>query len=104
MNRAIPQGKHIALIAYITFVGLIIAYFLNKEDKNPFGQWHIKNMFGLVVLLFASVTLQEYSVGFYLYWTTVLLWIVSFLMALNNKQKAIPYLSEKFQVWFSFLN
>ena len=104
MNKQIPLGKITALIAYTTFIGLIIAYFLNKDDKHTFAQWHIKNMFGLLILLFTSVALQDYTIGLYMYWISVGLWILSFIMALNNKQKAIPYLSDKFQTWFSFLD
>ena len=98
------SGKNVALIAYITFVGLIVAYFLNKNEKNEFAQWHIKNMFGLVLFLFASVALQDYSIGLYVYWITVAFWMYSFFMALTNNKKAIPVLSEKFQQWFTFLD
>ncbi|PKA84054.1 hypothetical protein ATE92_2224 [Ulvibacter sp. MAR_2010_11] len=99
-----PSGKQKALIAYLTFVGMLIAYFMNRDDKHEFAKWHIKNMFGLVILLFVSVALQNYEIGFYVYWISVGLWILSFVMALLNKQKAIPFLSEKFQTWFTFLD
>ncbi len=99
-----PQGKTKAIVAYLTFIGLLISYFLNREDKHAFTTWHIKNMFGLVILLFVSIAFQNYEIGFYIYWTAVVLWIYSFFMVLTNKQKAIPYLSDKFQEWFTFLD
>lgn len=99
-----PSGKTKAIVAYLTFVGLLISYFMNKDDRHEFATWHIKNMFGLVVLLFIAVALQGYAVGVYIYWTTVLLWAISFLFALLNKKQGIPFLSEKFQAWFTFLN
>jgi uncharacterized membrane protein len=98
------SGKAKAIIAYITFVGMLIAYFINRDDKDAFARWHIKNMFGLVLLLFCSLVLQNYSVGIYIYWTAVVLWIFSLSMALANKQIGIPFLSEKFQSWFTFLD
>lgn len=104
MNKVTPSGKNIALIAYLTFLGLIVAYFLNKDKKHPFAQWHIKNMFGLVLFRFAAITLEDYDLGFYLYWLSVGLWVISFTMALIDHQKAIPYFSEKFQEWFTFLD
>ena len=52
-----PSGKTKAIIAYLTFVGLLIAYFMNKDDRHEFATWHIKNMFGLVILLFIAVCL-----------------------------------------------
>ena len=55
-----PKGYTAAIVAYITFIGLLIAYFINKEDKHPFATWHIKNMFGLVIVLFISQVMQGY--------------------------------------------
>lgn len=103
MNNA-PLGKKYAVIAYLTFIGMLIAYFVNKEDKLPFVTWHVKNMFGLVIFLFTSMVLQNYAVGIYVYWITVALWVYSIMMAITNQQKGIPFISEKFQQWFTFLD
>ena len=100
----ISKGKKAAIIAYLTFIGLIIAYYMNRENRNDFTSWHIKNMFGLVILLFASTALQDYAIGFYFYWLTIILWVISFVMALTNRKQGIPLLSEKFQQWFTFLD
>jgi len=99
-----PSGKKLAIIAYLTFIGMLIAIFKNKDDKNAFTTWHIKNMFGLIILLFIAVSLQDYAIGFYIYVTTVILWCYSIIMAATYKQKAIPVLSDKFQEWFTFLD
>ncbi|NND63328.1 MAG: hypothetical protein HKN48_09055 [Flavobacteriaceae bacterium] len=99
-----PEGKTLGIIAYLTFIGMIIAYFMNKEEKHSFATYHIKNMFGLVILLFASVALQQYLVGAIIYWISVAFWIFSLGMAILNKRKGIPFLSEKFQTWFKFLD
>ena len=103
MNET-PAGKTMAVIAYLTFIGMLIAYFVNREAKHTFTTWHIKNMFGLVILLFVSIAFQNYEIGVYIYWTTVVLWGYSLVMAFFNRQKAIPFFSEKFQQWFTFLN
>jgi FtsH-binding integral membrane protein len=99
-----PQGKKAAIIAYLTFIGLLVAFYMNREDRHEFATWHIKNMFGLVILLFVSMVLQTYEIGFYFYWLSVILWIYSFVMMLFNRKLGIPYFSEKFQQWFTFLN
>ena len=103
-----PAGKSKAIIAYLTFVVLLIAFFMNRDQKHAFATWHIKNMFGLVLLLFVSVFLSYneslYQLGRILYFLSIGLWLFSLIMAATNQQKAIPWLSEKFQGWFTFLD
>lgn len=99
-----PTGKTKAIVAYLTFVGMLIAYFMNRDNKHEFATWHIKNMFGLVILLAFAVGMQNYAVGIYIYFTTVALWLFSLVMAISNRKQAIPFLSEKFQEWFTFLD
>lgn len=104
MNK---QEKTYALIAYLTFIGLIIAYFLNREKKYPFVTYHIKNMFGLVILLFISQTLQVLTdprLGEILWVISFVLWTISIASIILNKKTAIPFVSGYFQKWFSFLD
>ncbi|MBT5870465.1 MAG: hypothetical protein HOH44_02165, partial [Bacteroidetes bacterium] len=49
MNKASnPKGKNLAIVAYITFIGMFIAYTINRDKKDAFATAHIKNMCGLV--------------------------------------------------------
>lgn len=102
MNNPSPRTK--AIIAYVTFIGFLIAYFINKEYKSEFATWHIKNMFGLLIGLFISIFLQDYVIGFIVYVAVACLWLYSMIMAILEKKQGIPYLSEKFQEWFKFLD
>ena len=105
MNNKQNSGpKFHRILAYMTFIGLLIAFHLNKEYKNPDTSWHIKNMFGLLLGLFAAVWLQDYPIGFYVYWTVVCLWLYSLMMATLDQKRGIPFLSNAFQNWFKFLD
>jgi len=101
-------GDYKAILAYITFIGLIIAYVLNKDKQDKFVSYHIKNMFGLVILLFISQILQTNDSFLYLgeiVWViTFFLWVYSLLMAIINRKTGIPILTDLFQKWFSFLD
>ncbi len=102
----VPAGKKKAVIAYITFVGFFIALSMNKDKPEPFATWHIKNMFGLLLLLLIAVVSQFHInllVGDIIYWITVALWAFSLVMVITNKKEGIPFLSKKFQTWFTFL-
>ena len=101
-----PAGKGKAVTAYITFVGLLIALSMNKDKPEAFATWHIKNMFGLCLLMLIAIV-SQYQInllfGDILYVISFFLWAFCLVMALLNKQVGIPYLSEKFQTWFTFL-
>ena len=101
-----PKPKTLAVVSYLTFIGLIIAYFINREDKSAFATWHIKNMFGLVLILFISQAIgySDPLVGTILWWVAFVSWLVSLIMAASGKKAGIPWLSEQFQKWFLFLN
>ena len=103
------SGNYKAILAYITFIGLIIAYVLNMDDKDKFVSYHIKNMFGLVILLFISTTFFQGNyilqyLGQTLWVISFFMWVFSLLMAITGKSKGIPILSELFQKWFKFLD
>ena len=102
-----PKGKNIALVAYITFIGMFIAYTINRDKKDAFVTAHVKNMCGLVFGLLIANTTQAYIntvLGDVIWWVAFCLWIYSILTVLNNKMPNIPFLSEKFQQWFTFLD
>lgn len=101
MNNPSPKTK--AIIAYLTFIGLLIAYSMNQDKKDAYTTFHIKNMFALLLILLASLTFQNYILGFYLYWVAFILWIYSLIMAITHQKKGIPFLDKKFESWFKFL-
>jgi hypothetical protein len=102
----VPAGKTKAVIAYITFIGFFIAFSMNKDKPESFATWHIKNMFGLLVLLIIAMVTQfniNLLAGDIIYWLSVIFWGFSLAMAITNKKVGIPFLSKKFQTWFTFL-
>jgi hypothetical protein len=103
-----PLGKSKAVIAYMTIIGLLIAISMNKDEPHEFASFHIKNMFGLTLMFFVSVAMsyQEYLLvpGAVFFYGSVLFWLISLIMALMNKKSGIPWLSNKFDKWFTFLN
>ena len=106
-NTSTPEGKNLAIVAYITFIGMFIAYSINRDKKLAFVTAHIKNMCGLVFGLLIAQTTQEYiysQLGDILWWVVFSLWVYSLIAVLQNKLPNIPYLSEKFQQWFTFLD
>jgi uncharacterized membrane protein len=103
------SGNFKAILAYLSFIGLIISYILNKEEKDKYVTYHIKNMFGLVIILFITTTFFEGNeflefIGQIAWTTSFFLWVYSLVMAITGQQKGIPILTDLFQKWFKFLD
>jgi len=97
-----PAGKSYAILAYATFVGLIIAYILNMDHKYPLANYHLRNMFGLVLIQLITMSLDQGMITDIMYVVTFGCWAISLVYAIVGEQKGVPFLSDKFQQWFSF--
>lgn len=101
-----PPGYKKAVISYLTFIGMLIAYFMNRDERHEFAAWHIKNMFGLFLVLVISQVTQSYVhlfTGEVLWMFAFIWWLYSIIMSLLGKKAFIPVISDKFQQWFTFL-
>lgn len=103
------KGDFKAILAYLTFVGLIIAYIMNMDEKDKFVTFHIKNMFGLVLLLFITTTffngneILQYT-GQISWIILFFMWAYSMIMAITGKAKGAPFIGDLFQKWFKLLD
>ena len=107
-NTAIPKGKNKAVIANITFIGMFIAISMNNNDgPDIFATKHIRHMFGLFIIFICSQVIVAYvssALGDIIFLVSIILWIYSIVAVSQNKEPNIPFLSEKFQEWFTFLD
>jgi uncharacterized membrane protein len=98
------QDKTIAIVAYLTVIGLVVAFVLNNEKKDPFATYHIKQSLGLVL---TSIALSLINVIPVLGWIVSLvgafillyMWIIGLLNAINGRERPVPILGEKYEEW-----
>lgn len=102
-TNTVAEGKTIAIISYITFIGTIVAYFMNNDKKNSFAAFHIRQMIGLSILaLINSLLIANFSswasgiIGIFLF----VLWIIGLIGAAQGEEKKVPLLGDQFQDWF----
>ena len=102
-NQTVNEGKTMAIISYITFIGTIIAFIMNNEKKNSFASFHIRQMVGLISLQLVSLIMSNYINGM-LGWIVSLfafvLWVIGFIGVINGEEKKVPLLGDQFQEWF----
>lgn len=99
------EEKNIAIIAYITIIGLIIAFVMNNDKKAVFSTFHIKQSLGLALTGLAlgvvgMVPILGWLVSFFGALALLYLWIMGLMNAINGKQKPVPWLGEKYEEWF----
>lgn len=104
-SSTVEEGKMTAIIAYITLIGLIIAFIMNNDKKNTFAAFHIRQALGLGL---TSLALSMINIIPILGWLISLfgvlfifvLWIIGLIGAINGEKKMVPLLGEKYQEWF----
>ena len=104
----IDKSKNIAIIAYLTLIGAVVAIFMNQdENRSEFASFHIRQTLGL----FLSFFLLGYFVGYFDSWTVsaafyifyFILWIYGFTGALQGQKRLLPLVGAFFQSTFKSL-
>jgi uncharacterized membrane protein len=103
-NTTVTEGKTMAIISYITWVGTLIAFIMNNDKKNAFAAFHIRQMIGLSLLSIINsfIVLKYVSYGVFsvIGIGLLVLWIIGFIGAIQGEEKKIPLLGDLFQDWF----
>ncbi|HLT41261.1 MAG TPA: hypothetical protein VKZ95_01035 [Sphingobacteriaceae bacterium] len=104
-SDVISDGKTIAIIAYITLIGLIIAFVLNTEKKNSFAIFHIRQslgigLTGLVLGMINIIPILGWFISIIGFIVLFVMWISGLISALNGKEKPVFLLGDKYQEWF----
>ena len=115
-TSATPAAKEdttVALLAYITIIGFIIAIVMHSSKKTALGAFHLRQCLGLfitgLVVWIPCVILSMIPfVNFLmiLVWpllglSLVVLWIMGLISAINGQQKPMPVIGEHYQKWFA---
>ncbi|MBA6153618.1 DUF4870 domain-containing protein [Gelidibacter maritimus] len=106
-DSIVKEGKTLAIISYLTFIGMILAIIMNLEKRNPFTAFHIRQMLGLMILLIFSNLVEQYVnslLGTAFWIVTFACWLFGLYYAIKEEYKLIPVLGEKFQEWFKTIN
>src|SRR5690606_152470 len=100
------DGKNIAIIAYLTIIGLIIAYVLNNEKRNEFASYHIRQSLGIFLSIFILsalnyIPLIGWAIASIGVLAMVILWIMGIISAVNGTKKPVPFIGEYYQSMLS---
>lgn len=101
---ATEEKSSIAIIAYLTIIGLIVAFIMNNEKKEPFARYHIRQSLGLgltgLALSFINIIpILGWIVSILGMFVILYMWIKGLMNAIKGKQEPIPILGKKYEEW-----
>lgn len=99
------QGKGVAIIAYLTIFGLLIAFILNNDKKNAFSAFHIRQslgigLTGIALGVIGFIPFIGWLISIFGSLLIVVLWIMGLINAINLKEEPVPILGKYYQDWF----
>ena len=103
-ENTVFEGKTAAVLGYITFVGLIIGYFMNSESKNEFAAFHLRQSLGLTLSYFlimiplSILDIPMASIGFLILFFA--LWLYGIISAFQGKRQLVPIVGAIYQKFF----
>ncbi|MHC5201537.1 DUF4870 domain-containing protein [Myroides sp. LJL119] len=102
------QGKLVAIISYLTIIGLVVAYILNKKNPTQLGSFHIRQSIGFTIVGFLLTFVGFVpAIGMILSGIANLIILVAFIYCLiaafKQQEKELPIVGGMFQKWFTFV-
>lgn len=99
------EDKTVAIVAYITLIGFIVALIIHSSKKTQLGSFHLRQMLGLVIANFVAgavmiIPVLGWIAGFALFVCNFIMWVMGLIAAANGEMKPAPILGAKFQEWF----
>jgi len=99
------EAKRIAVIGYITIIGLIIAFVMNNEKKLGFASYHVRQSVGLCVTglalgVIGIIPILGWIINIVGIFVLLFMWIMALVNAINGKEKPAPLLGKKYEEWF----
>ena len=103
-TQTTTDNNSMPVIAYLTIIGLIIAFISNK-DKDALTTYHIKQSLGLALTglalgVIGIIPILGWIISIAGFFFLVYLWIMGLMNAINHKMEPVPVLGKKYEEWF----
>lgn len=102
------QNNIIAVLAYFTFIGWIVALILHSNNRTSLGAFHLRQMLGIMLLplvlivTYPLIYIPWFWMLFYAFIIAIILfWILGLISAIMKTQKPVPLTGRKFQKLFA---
>ena len=96
---AVGEDKMIAILAYLTLIGFIVAIILQMNKKTKLGAFHLRQMLGLVLtgvavgicnFILVFIPILGHLCILALMLALLVLWVMGLIAAVNGEMKPMP--------------
>jgi uncharacterized membrane protein len=99
------EDKTVAIVAYLTLIGFLVAIIIHSNKKNRLGAYHLRQMLGFILTWLALIVLLIIPViGWILiplfYLCMFVFWIMGLVTAIKGEMKPMPIVGPLYQKWF----
>ncbi|MEO8590676.1 MAG: hypothetical protein ABI432_14975 [Flavobacteriales bacterium] len=104
------EDKTVAIVAYITLIGFIIAIILHGQKKTALGAYHLRQALGLICAWFALwictmiLAVVTFGIGVILMPLMGILFLIAIIMgvvaAANGEMKPSFLFGKQYENWF----
>lgn len=107
------DNKTLSIVSYITPIGWLIAFLVDREKTDALRRYHLKQSLGLILISFlfniviGTVAYLIPLISFILSLLAIavlVLLIIGILNAANGQMKPVPVVGKYFENTFSFLD
>jgi uncharacterized membrane protein len=105
----VTEDHTVAMLAYLTFVGLIVAIVMHNGNKTQLGSFHLRQALGLTLTLIVYwpinfimlfIPILGWGINIIVLLTIAVFWIMGLVSALQGQMKPVPVLGPSYQRWF----
>lgn len=102
------NGKTVAIIAYLTIIGLVVSLVMNSKNATSLGRFHIRQSIGITVTamvagIFRFIPMVGNILVSIIGIVILVILILGILSAIQGEEKELPFVGRLYQKWFSMI-
>ncbi len=103
------EDKTVAILAYITLIGFIVAIVLHTNKKTKLGGYHLRQVLGFFLtgvavgvcaIPIAIIPILGLLAIVVVWLGMIALWVMGLIAAINGQTKPMPVVGPLYQKWF----
>lgn len=104
IKETTSSNNQMAIIAYITIIGLIVAIIDNKDKKDEMVAFHIRQSAGIAgcgiaLFVISIIPILGWIIWFVGIFVLLYMWIMGLVNSAKPVKKPVPILGHKFEEW-----